>query len=142
MELLPPEPPFDAGTMEELGLRGLHCGSALKFREGWLNTDQLHISDVDGRTSERNRIALVKRDDGIPHHYLEHDSAEPYPCADATFDWAFSEHLLEHLTPDQAVAWLSEVRRVLKPGGLLRVTTPNLARVRGGLSRPRRQVLR
>ena len=38
----------------------------------------------------------------------------------------FAEHLLEHLTPDQAVGWLGEVRRVLKPGGLMRVTTPDL----------------
>ena len=114
--------------MDELGTRGLHCGSALKFREGWLNTDQLKISDVDGRTSEENRIVLVKRDDGVPHHYLEHGAGERYPCTDETFEWAFAEHLIEHLTPDQAVDWLSEVRRVLRPGGLLRITTPNLLR--------------
>ena len=137
MELLPPQPPFTADTMDELGLRGLHCGSALKFREGWLNTDQLKISDVDGRTSEQNRIVRVKRDDGIPHHYLEHGAGERYPCADETFEWAFAEHLIEHLKPDQAVDWLTEVRRVLRPGGLMRVTTPNLLRYVEGYLDPK-----
>jgi predicted SAM-dependent methyltransferase len=128
VELVPESAPFTAGVMERLGIRGLHVGSALKFRTGWLNTDRLHIKDVDDRTSEHFRIATAKREDGVAQYYLEHDSSEPYPCADATFEWAFAEHLLEHLTPDEAEGWLREVRRVLKPGGLLRVTTPSLAK--------------
>lgn len=112
--------------MSRLGLRGIHCGSARQFRHGWLNTDVLHIRDGDDRTSERSRIAHVTRPNGEQAFYLEHDSVEPYPCEDESFEWAFAEHFLEHLTPREAVGWLRDVRRVLKPGGVLRVTTPDL----------------
>jgi len=55
-----------------------------------------------------------------------HDLRYPLPYADQTFEGIFSEHCIEHLYPNQAVQMLSELRRVLKPGGVLRVTCPDL----------------
>jgi SAM-dependent methyltransferase len=46
------------------------------------------------------------------------------PIHDESFDAALIIEVLEHLAPDQATA---EVRRVLRPGGVLLVTAPNLA---------------
>ncbi|WP_406699835.1 methyltransferase domain-containing protein [Singulisphaera sp. Ch08] len=54
---------------------------------------------------------------------LEKDSA-PYP--DATFDGVLLMEVLEHFTSDPMFA-LAELNRVLKPGGFLLLTTPNLA---------------
>ena len=125
--------------MEGLGLRGIHCGSARKLEAGWLNTDILHIRDREGRGTERSRIARISHAGGDAHYYLEHDSVEPYPCEDESFEWAFAEHFLEHLTPDEAAGWLKDVRRVLKPGGLLRVTTPSLAKYMEGYLDPDRR---
>lgn len=47
------------------------------------------------------------------------------PIADASVDAVTAGELIEHLTDDGA--FLRECRRVLRPGGLLALTTPNLA---------------
>jgi len=43
-----------------------------------------------------------------------------------TVDFVFSEHFIEHITKAQFTVLLKEVKRVLKPGGVFRVSTPNL----------------
>ena len=49
--------------------------------------------------------------------------AEQMPEADATFDWVFSNSALEHMPSLDGV--LSEVSRVLRPGGLFIFTVPS-----------------
>ena len=71
-------------------------------------------------------------------YYLPHDSVEPYPFRDETFEWAFAEHFIEHLTVDETVGWLKEMKRLLKPGGLFRISTPDLRPVHRRLPRQRR----
>ena len=39
----------------------------------------------------------------------------------------YAEHLIEHLSLEQGVVLMRECRRVLKPGGVLRLATPDLA---------------
>jgi glycosyltransferase involved in cell wall biosynthesis/SAM-dependent methyltransferase len=51
----------------------------------------------------------------------------PYP--DATFDTVLCCELVEHLTADP-LHMLAEINRILKPGGYLVITTPNLASLR------------
>ena len=55
---------------------------------------------------------------------------EPSPFADGTFDVAVFHELFEHLRINP-IATLREVRRVLKPGGALLLSTPNLRSFRG-----------
>jgi predicted SAM-dependent methyltransferase len=124
VEALDHDLPLSSGLIRELGLRGINCGSGRLLERGWLNTDQARIQERDGREAAHGRLTRV--DESI--YYLRHDSTTPYPVEDETFDWAFSEHFIEHLPPEDAIAWLREVRRVLRPGGLVRVTTPSLAR--------------
>ena len=55
-----------------------------------------------------------------------HDLASgPLPFEDASFKAVFAGEIIEHLV--DTTAFLDEVRRVLGPGGILVVTTPNLA---------------
>jgi len=49
--------------------------------------------------------------------------AEKLPYADASFDVAFSDNVLEHLPNPEVV--FREVRRVLRPGGVYVFKTPN-----------------
>ncbi|MBU0606275.1 MAG: methyltransferase domain-containing protein [Armatimonadetes bacterium] len=60
---------------------------------------------------------------------LHMDVTRPFPLADGTFGLVFSEHLLEHLDEAGAAYCLRECHRVLQPGGVLRLSTPDLARV-------------
>ncbi len=54
------------------------------------------------------------------------DAARPFPFADHTFDYIFSEHMIEHISYDEGLGMLHECLRVLRPGGKIRIATPNL----------------
>lgn len=53
---------------------------------------------------------------------------EPLPWSDQTFDAVFSTEGIEHL--ENHFSFLREVHRILKPGGLLVLTTPNITALR------------
>jgi ubiquinone/menaquinone biosynthesis C-methylase UbiE len=60
------------------------------------------------------------RDPGLDLRRVEPDA--PLPLPDASFDAVWASEVIEHV-PDTA-SWLSEVRRVLRPGGRLLLSTP------------------
>lgn len=51
------------------------------------------------------------------------------PFADGSVDVCYSSHVLEHLTAEEGVRFISEQRRVLRPGGVIRVVVPDLERI-------------
>lgn len=53
-------------------------------------------------------------------------TALPFP--DLSCSAIFSEHLIEHVTREQAASLIEECYRMLKPGGVLRVSTPDAER--------------
>jgi SAM-dependent methyltransferase len=57
---------------------------------------------------------------------LYHDLRGPLPFADATFDAAYALHVIEHLTPAGGAAFIKELHRVLKPGAVVRISTPDM----------------
>jgi len=81
----------------------LHIGCGPLIHTGWLNTDI----------------------DPIKNRSIYMDAGDIYPFVDNTFDYIYSEHLFEHLTFKQSLIMLCECHRVLKPGGVLRIATPN-----------------
>jgi SAM-dependent methyltransferase len=50
------------------------------------------------------------------------EAEDPWPFADAQFDAVWAGEVIEHVA--DTVAWLSELRRVLAPGGRLLLSTP------------------
>jgi predicted SAM-dependent methyltransferase len=57
------------------------------------------------------------------------DLTRPLPFDDGVFAYAFGEHVIEHLADDQGARLLAELHRVLRPGGVLRLTTPDLQKI-------------
>ena len=51
----------------------------------------------------------------------------PYDCN--SVEVVYSSHMIEHLDRREARAFLLEVRRVLRPGGVVRLAAPDLARL-------------
>lgn len=84
-------------------VRKLQIGAGGNDAEGWLN------SDIEPTAKEI---------------YL--DATRPYPLPDGSFQYVFSEHVIEHVSWEDGVAMLRECHRVLAPGGKLRTVTPNL----------------
>lgn len=54
------------------------------------------------------------------------DIRSPLPFEDGSVSHVFSEHVIEHIERDEALRLLIECRRVLRPGGVVRITTPDL----------------
>ena len=50
--------------------------------------------------SELGRLSRVNGD----LYFLRHDSTEPYPLEDESFEWAYSEHFIEHIELQEAIA--------------------------------------
>jgi predicted SAM-dependent methyltransferase len=80
----------------------LHVGAGRERLEGWVNVD---IQDLPG-------VDVVA------------DVTEGLDFVDV--EAVYAEHFLEHLRIDDAVNFLAECHRILRPGGWLRLSTPNL----------------
>lgn len=85
----------------------------------WFGTDDAAIEqevvDASGSVIDRFRSDLVDVE------------AQPLPYPDGAFDTVLLCEVIEHLVADP-VFTLTEVHRVLAPGGRLLLTTPNVAR--------------
>jgi len=81
----------------------LHIGCGPQYKEGWLNADKF---------------------DSRADIYL--NGYDKMPFKNDTFDYIYSEHTLEHLKITKVKFFLEECLRVLKPGGVFRVTVPDL----------------
>lgn len=104
-------------AMLDAGADKVHYGSANNmFGADWINVDL-----------------------GPRHaaNYLQTDLTERHPFPDASIRYAFAEDFLEHLDQEQSLRFLIEARRVLKHGGVLRLSFPGLeGTLRGGYTPP------
>jgi 2-polyprenyl-3-methyl-5-hydroxy-6-metoxy-1,4-benzoquinol methylase len=62
----------------------------------------------------------------INHVAFEH---EPIPFPDAFFEYVVFTEVLEHIAVTDPLKILLEIKRVLKPGGLMVLSTPNVANI-------------
>lgn len=62
----------------------------------------------------------------LPHVDALWHSADGLPCEDATCQFIYSEHFLEHLNISEGRAFLRECHRALQPGGVVRIAMPDL----------------
>ena len=85
----------------------LNIACASRYHKDWTNIDFHAVSEV---------VRKVNILGGLPYE-------------DASFDAAYSSHFIEHLSPCQVDAVLSEIHRILKTGGVLRVVVPDLENI-------------
>jgi glycosyltransferase involved in cell wall biosynthesis/SAM-dependent methyltransferase len=125
LELVPPGGPCD--RILEMGAY-LQITPALKTKLGYGEVRGCYYGKL-GRTDQR----VVESAEGetfacaIDHFDAEKD---PFPYPDAYFSTVVCGELIEHLFEDP-MHLMSEVNRILKPGGHFIVTTPNVAALRG-----------
>lgn len=125
LEMIPPGGPCD--RILEMGAY-LQITPALKTKLGYGEVRGCYYGKL-GRVDHR----IVESADGetfacaIDHFDAEKD---PFPYPDGHFSTVVCGELIEHLFEDP-MHLMSEVNRILKPGGHFVVTTPNVAALRG-----------
>jgi SAM-dependent methyltransferase len=106
----------DSGAREVLNVGS---GPFLEFSELPQEGRRFTICDIDPRAIAFARSLHGERLTGAD--VLQPDA--PLPYADGRFDLVLSMDVIEHLP--RPAPWLSEVMRVLRPGGQIFLTTPN-----------------
>lgn len=71
-------------------------------------------------------VHFLAGEESVPYYHFNVET-ERFPFDDGTFDAVFFCEILEHLQV-HPVGCLREIKRVLRPGGRLVLTTPNVAR--------------
>ena len=100
----------------------------LGCRSGALTRHLLEGNEVVGL--DVDRVALAKAE-ALGIQPVQANVEEPLPFEDGSFDAVVAGELLEHLQfPD---ALVSEIRRVLRPGGVLVGSVPNAFRLQSRL---------
>jgi SAM-dependent methyltransferase len=118
--------------------RRLQLGAFDHIQDGWLNTDvtpHLFVARVPGLAWLLHRVGVIGPEryaafrSGAFRRLSYLDVTRPFRFDDDTFEAVYASHLLEHLDPGVAERCLEEVRRVLRPGGVLRLAVPDLDEV-------------
>ena len=128
-------PPKD----ERDGLVKINLGCGLRVAQGWLNIDgSLNamfaswpnwIHKILYRLSgARQYYTLEEYCDKLENHqFLNHNLALSLPLHENTLDFIYSSHFFEHLFKDDAANLLKACAQALKPGGIIRISIPDLA---------------
>ena len=123
LETVAPAVPRERAQLAELGVTGIEFAAFRTIHPTGLASDLAPLNSPEASAE----LGPLYRVDG-ESLFTRLDIGAALPFADASVDWVYAEHLLEHVTPRVAVGWLTEVRRILSPGGLLRLSTPDLAK--------------
>lgn len=87
-----------------MAMKMINVGCGNVFHSSWVNID------------------IVSRFPEV----TEHDLTQGLPFDDKSIDVCYSSHVLEHLRKNEADYFVSECKRVLKDGGVLRLVVPDL----------------
>ncbi len=123
VEAIPADRPYSAAELDRLGITGIEFAAFTTDHPTGLAADLVGVRSGQAHTEP----GQLYRIDG-KSYFVQLDIGEPLPFADGAVSWVYAEHLIEHVPLATAVRWLTEVRRVLRPDGLLRLTTPDLAK--------------
>ncbi|HUN36329.1 MAG TPA: methyltransferase domain-containing protein [Trebonia sp.] len=130
--------------MTETEIRGTHSGikvnvgCGLSPTSGWLNFDNsvsVRVARWPVMSCLLRRLGFLAPKSAELAEMARHgnvrfaNAAARIPCATASVMALYSSHMIEHLDRAEARAFLGEVRRVLQPGGVVRIAAPDLSTI-------------
>lgn len=100
---------------DTFGLPRIQYACGPKVLKEWVNVDFYPVSVM------RERFGMTSE-----YVYYQVDLCQRQPFPDNSFSHAFAEDFIEHLSQGDSIIFLSECVRVLKKGGVLRLSFPGL----------------
>ncbi len=100
------------------------CGDLVPAYRDILGFTKVECLDASGPSG----VQRLEHESGAVYMFNSHRlnlECDPFPFPDASFDQVVAMEVLEHLAIDP-MFMLAEINRVLKPGGHLVLTTPNI----------------
>lgn len=87
---------------------------------------EVHVTDFDlsKPASGKLTLSMGERSRRVPVYRVDLET-QPLPVPDETFDYVLCCEVIEHMELDP-MFMIAEINRVLKPGGMLILTTPNI----------------
>ncbi len=104
----------------------LHFGSGPRILKGWINIDLLYEPYANYLQYYTDKYYPEEIRGDQSDFYAIDVTETGLPLPDASVDLIFHEDFLEHLNQRDQVVYLTESYRVLKPGGVHRINTPDL----------------
>ncbi len=96
----------------------LNIPDSLKIKNSpWINVDNLHEQFPNDGCPERLNMDAES-------NYVNCDIREGLSFEEGYVDGVVASHFLEHLDIQESLSFLAECKRVLKPGGRLRLSVP------------------
>jgi SAM-dependent methyltransferase len=113
----------------------LNVGCGRTPTAGWTNLDNsfsIKLARMPWLTSLLRALRVLKSQqiDNINYLQSNHiqfcDARKRIPVSDGAADVVYASHMVEHLDRDEASMFFAEAKRVLIPGGTIRLALPNL----------------
>ena len=109
----------------------LNLGCGPEVVSGWDNLDKspgVLLARLPRLRKLLGRLKLISSQqvEGFPPGVIFADLTKRIPFPDQSVDYIYCGHMIEHLSPSASSAMLDECRRIIKPGGLVRFSTPDL----------------
>ena len=111
--------------------------SAYYHAQSFVSGDLLELGCGEGRGVEllaslatsytgidKIKPVIERLKEKYPEHTFSDGTFPPFPFEDNQFDTIVTFQVIEHIKPDEQ--FVKEIHRVLKPGGIALITTPNI----------------
>jgi SAM-dependent methyltransferase len=112
---------------KKFGLTLRRDSHVLDFGCGWGRYTRMFLRDVPEANiwcADSQTVALdICRRTGVPGRMVQLDQMPPSDLPSGRFDTAFAYSVFSHLSPKAHDAWAEEFARIIRPGGLVFITT-------------------
>lgn len=98
---------------QALAATKLHLGCGANILDGWLNSDLMRTRSIPPGAHEKIKNIFIM------------DATASFVFRDEQFDFIYCEDFIEHFDQLQGLCICTECYRVLKPGGVWRISTPD-----------------
>jgi len=95
----------------------LHLGCGANIIDGWLNADLIETDSVPPEAKKHLASIFIM------------DATKTFPFPDGPFSHIYCEDFLEHFDQKDGLSITAECFRVLKPGGVWRISTPSFDKI-------------